>query len=149
MTPVPLDVIGYPLLALYRLAGTNAFVPYCRDHGSRAVRADDTNGWSRYAIRSTWIATRDLLTRTNSAVQYRVTDQAGTYSGAGTAVEKFAPAPMGGNLLPMIGNLPPGTGGEAANLELSEFLLYNRTLSDAERAKVEKYLKNKYFAGGM
>ena len=124
-------------LALFRSSG--AFTPFNRDGTSHTIRADDTNGWSRFAIRSAWV--------TNSAVNYKVTDGSNTYAGAGAAVGGYTPVTFNGYLPPMIGALPPNADNNA-NLELSEFLLFDHTLSNVDREDVEIYLKAKYFGNG-
>jgi autotransporter-associated beta strand protein len=126
---------GSPHVGLYRSDG--AFTALTRDGSSRKIRADDTNGWSRSAIRSAWV--------TNAMINYRVTDASNTYTGAGTPVAGFAPATMSGSNAPTLGDLPPATGSNAANLEISEFLMFDHTLSDVDREDVELYLKSKYF----
>jgi PKD repeat protein len=80
-------------------------------------------------------------------VNYQVTDGSRTYAGAGGAVVGYTPVTFNGNLQPTIGALPPN-GNFNANLERSEFLLFDHTLSNVDREDVEIYLKAKYFGNG-
>jgi hypothetical protein len=132
--PVPSGGSAFPFLGIYGSSGV--FTPYHRDGEKRLIRADDTNGWSRFAIRSAWGA--------QSTMNYRVNDGANEYVGAGAATAGFTLTTFQGYHMPMIGALPPN-GDFNANLELSEFLLYDHTLGASERLEVENYLKAKYF----
>jgi hypothetical protein len=131
-------VTAFPNLLMYRVAGTPlTFRPSMRDGANKTIYAQDTNGWTKYAIRSAWVNDKTMT--------YQVTDGLSTYTGAGTRDATFSATSLGGYLVPMIGALPPSPGSSFANLQLCELLLYNSTLTDSQRAEVEGYLKDKYY----
>jgi hypothetical protein len=131
-------VTHFPNLLMYRVAGTPlTFRPSMRDGVNKTIYAQDTNGWTKYAIRSAWVNDKTMT--------YQVTDGVSTYTGAGTRDATFSATSLGGYHVPMIGALPPSPGSSFANLQLCELLLYNSTLTTGQCAEVEGYLKDKYY----
>lgn len=130
---------GYPAVNLYRIGTTTpaTFSPYARSADKNAwIYVNSSDDWTQHAIRMAWVK--------NDAMNYQLTDGAGTSTGAGTADTGFGNSPMNADNPPTIGAL--ATGASAwANLQVCEFLLYSSTLSDTDRAQVESYLKAKYF----